>query len=200
MYRSLASDRRLSAAPRYRNCVSCLLFSPVCICGVKSFSSLISEVRDLKEPCYDTSTLHWYDFSDWTGWNVTMEKMLRFVALHAHVIHREDPKVSFIRPRLHFIGSFQERKRYSASMGCLVCVCVCVRACCVRACVRVGIEHWFVWYWLPLHSPTSFEPPRGKNNIVVSGQGRHKPACTVTEAGQKLEILELRRGGIVLSE
>ena len=69
-------------------------------------------------------------------------------------------------------------------------LCVCVRACaCVRACmcvyVRVGIEHRFVGYWLPIHSPTLFEPPRGKTNHgnVVSGQARHKPAYTVTEAG-----------------
>ena len=30
---------------------------------------------------------------------------------------------------------------------------------------------------------TIFEPPRGKTNNVVSEQVRHKPACTVTEAG-----------------
>ena len=52
-------------------------------------------VRDPKEPCYDTSTLHWDDFSDWTHCNVTLERMLRFIALQAHVIHHEDPKVSF---------------------------------------------------------------------------------------------------------
>ena len=46
----------------------------------------------------------------------------------------------------------------------------------------------------------TFEPPRGKTNNMVSEQARHKPACTVTEAGYKLEILELSRGGIVLSE
>ena len=28
-----------------------------------------------------------------------------------------------------------------------------------------------------------FEPPRGKTDNVVSGQVRHKPACTVTEDG-----------------
>ena len=27
------------------------------------------------------------------------------------------------------------------------------------------------------------EPPRGETNNVVFGQARHKPACTVTEAG-----------------
>ena len=37
----------------------------------------------------------------------------------------------------------------------------------------------------------TFEPPRGKTNNVVSEQVRHKPTCTSTEAGWKLEILEL---------
>ena len=32
---------------------------------------------------------------------------------------------------------------------------------------------------------------------MVSEQIRHKPGCTSTEAGLKLEILELSRGGIV---
>ena len=46
-----------------------------------------------------------------------------------------------------------------------------------------------------------FEPYRGKTNNAVSEHIRHKPACTATEAGQKLEILELSRGGAaVLSE
>ena len=46
----------------------------------------------------------------------------------------------------------------------------------------------------------SFEPPRGTTNNVVSEQVRHKPACTSTEKSYKLEILELSKGGIVLSE
>ena len=33
------------------------------------------------------------------------------------------------------------------------------------------------------YSAQTFEPPRGKTNNVVSEQVRHKPACTVTEAG-----------------
>ena len=37
----------------------------------------------------------------------------------------------------------------------------------------------------------SYEPPRGKTNNVVSKQVRHKPTCTSTEAGYKLEILDL---------
>ena len=31
--------------------------------------------------------------------------------------------------------------------------------------------------------PVSFEPPRGETNNVVSEQVRHKPSCTVTDAG-----------------
>ena len=38
-----------------------------------------------------------------------------------------------------------------------------------------------------------------KPTIWVSDQVRHKPGCTVTEAGQKLEISDLRRREIVLS-
>ena len=45
-----------------------------------------------------------------------------------------------------------------------------------------------------------FEPPRGKTNNVVSEQVRHKPACTSTEKSYKLEISDLSRRGIVLSE
>ena len=44
------------------------------------------------------------------------------------------------------------------------------------------------------------EPPRGKTNNVVSEQVRHKPACTSTEKSEKLEISDLSRRGIVLSE
>ena len=42
-----------------------------------------------------------------------------------------------------------------------------------------------------------FEPSRGKTNNVVSEQVRHKSGCTSTE---KLEIADLSRRGIVLSE
>ena len=47
--------------------------------------------------------------------------------------------------------------------------------------------------------PVSSEPPRGKTNNVVSEQVRHKLACTVTEDGKRLEILDLESRGIVLS-
>ena len=45
-----------------------------------------------------------------------------------------------------------------------------------------------------------FKPPRGKTNNVVSEQVRHKPACTSTEKSKKLEISDLSRRGILLSE
>ena len=40
---------------------------------------------------------------------------------------------------------------------------------------------------------------REKTNNLGSDQVQHKPTCTVTEAGHKLEISDLRRRGIVLS-
>ena len=46
----------------------------------------------------------------------------------------------------------------------------------------------------------SFEPPREKTNNVVSEQVRHKPGCTSSEKSYKLEISDLSRRGIVLSE
>ena len=44
-----------------------------------------------------------------------------------------------------------------------------------------------------------FELPRGKTNNVVSDKVRHKRSCTVTEAGWKLEISDLKRRGSVPS-
>ena len=44
------------------------------------------------------------------------------------------------------------------------------------------------------------EPPRGKTNNVVFERVRHKPACTSTEKSKKLEISDLSRRGVVLSE
>ena len=46
----------------------------------------------------------------------------------------------------------------------------------------------------------TYEPPRGKTHNVVSEQVRHKPACTSTEKSKKLEISDLSRRGIVVSE
>ena len=54
---------------------------------------------------------------------------------------------------------------------------------------------------IPMTSVNSnyiIEPPRGKTNNVVSEQVPHKPTCTCTEAGYKLEISDLRSRGSVL--
>ena len=44
-----------------------------------------------------------------------------------------------------------------------------------------------------------FEPSRGKANNAVSERVRRKSGCTVTEAGWKLVISDLKRRGSVLS-
>ena len=43
------------------------------------------------------------------------------------------------------------------------------------------------------------EPVREKTNNLDFDQVRHKPACTVTEDGKRLEILDFESRGIVLS-
>ena len=45
----------------------------------------------------------------------------------------------------------------------------------------------------------SNEPVREKTNNLDPDQVRHKPGCTVTEDGKRLEILYVSRRGIVLS-
>ena len=52
---------------------------------------------------------------------------------------------------------------------------------------------------LVLSSSEQNEPLHGKTYVLVSNMLRHKPGCTVTEDGQRLEILDLERRGIVLS-
>ena len=44
-----------------------------------------------------------------------------------------------------------------------------------------------------------FEPMREKTNNLGSNKVRHKLACTSTEDGYRLEILDFERRGIVLS-
>ena len=44
-----------------------------------------------------------------------------------------------------------------------------------------------------------FEHHHEKTNALVSDLVRHKPGCTATEDGLRLEILDLERRGIVLS-
>ena len=60
----------------------------------------------------------------------------------------------------------------------------------------VSIDYILQYWW---HHYT-YEPPRGKTNNVVSEQVQHKPTCTSTEKSYKLEISNLSRRGIVLSE
>ena len=44
-----------------------------------------------------------------------------------------------------------------------------------------------------------YEPRHEKTNILVSDLVRHKPGCTATEDGLRLEISDLESRGIVLS-
>ena len=44
-----------------------------------------------------------------------------------------------------------------------------------------------------------FEPRHEKINVLVSEMVRHKPGCTATEDGYRLEYLDLETRGIVLS-
>ena len=43
------------------------------------------------------------------------------------------------------------------------------------------------------------EPRHEKTNVLASDLGQHKPGCTGTEDGYKLEISDLESRGIVLS-
>ena len=43
------------------------------------------------------------------------------------------------------------------------------------------------------------EPRHEKTNVLVSDLIRHKPGCTATENGWRLEILDFERRKIVLS-
>ena len=43
------------------------------------------------------------------------------------------------------------------------------------------------------------EPRHEKTNVLVSDLVRHKPGCTATEAGKRLEISDLQSRGIILS-
>ena len=45
----------------------------------------------------------------------------------------------------------------------------------------------------------TFEPCHEKTNVLVSDLVRHKPGCTATEDGWRLEISDLESRGIVLS-
>ena len=50
-----------------------------------------------------------------------------------------------------------------------------------------------------MHMQTTNEPCHEKTNDLVSDLLQHKPGCTATEDGQRLESLDLESRGIVLS-
>ena len=50
-----------------------------------------------------------------------------------------------------------------------------------------------------VHDEETFEPCHEKTNTLVSHMVRHKPGCTATEDGYRLEILNLESRGIALS-
>ena len=52
-------------------------------------------MQDTEEPCYDTTTLSRREGAGFTGRNISLRHILRFIGLQAHVIHRVDPKVRF---------------------------------------------------------------------------------------------------------
>ena len=47
--------------------------------------------------------------------------------------------------------------------------------------------------------PWIYEPRHEKTNVLVCDLVRHKPGCTATEDGYRLEISDLESRGIVLS-
>ena len=53
--------------------------------------------------------------------------------------------------------------------------------------------------WVNLDNMFVNEPVREKTNNLGSDQVRHKPGCTVTEDGYRLEILDLESRGKALS-
>ena len=66
----------------------------------------------------------------------------------------------------------------------------------LKTCLKTLIKllSWLIRLW-----KRSFELVCEKTNNLDSDQVRHKPGCTVTEDGQKLEILDISRRKIVLS-
>ena len=57
----------------------------------------------------------------------------------------------------------------------------------------------FVSFWYeerrPIHNEETNEPRHEKTNVLVSDLVRHKPGCTATEDGQRLEISDLESRG-----
>ena len=88
----------------------------------------------------------------------------------------------------------------------------CFSSCSAGSCIKVnyeklsklmikGVKNLFasvMWVYDP-YSIKWNEPRREKTGLRVSDQVQHKPGCTVSEAGQKLEISDIRRRGNILS-
>ena len=72
--------------------------------------------------------------------------------------------------------------------------------------LKVKVKYCGLLVWLVnsielvIFSTTKNEPRREKTNILVSDLVRHKPDCTSTEDGQRLEISDLESKGIILSK
>ncbi|KAL4219590.1 hypothetical protein ACF0H5_022163 [Mactra antiquata] len=66
------------------------------------------EVENKTVPCYDTSSIRWWDFADWTEQKITLQHYLRFIGQQAIAIHTEDPKA------LVTVGSWTYRSVTSA--------------------------------------------------------------------------------------
>ena len=69
-----------------------------------------------------------------------------------------------------------------------------------------GFPFWGIFHIENIHFWRYFidftvrnEQRHEKTNILVSDLVLHKPGCTATEDGQRLEILDLNRRGSVLS-
>ena len=63
-------------------------------------------------------------------------------------------------------------------------------------CPSSGLEHAYP-EGIGVIRPLDFSGHQRKSVFGVSDQVRHKPGCTVKEAGQRLEILDLERKEIV---
>ena len=79
-----------------------------------------------------------------------------------------------------------------------------VKQVCVRP-VRKSRRQVFSWRGscdsavFTLNNVIIYEPRCEKTGLGVSDQVRHKPGCTATEYGERLEILDLESRGIALS-
>ena len=66
----------------------------------------------------------------------------------------------------------------------------------ISSCLFLFLSFYFLSFSLSL---SIIEPRHEKTNVLVSDLVRHKPGCTTTENGLRLEISDLESRGIVLS-